>query len=387
MKINTPTPQFNSRLTDLILALENLRNHDVARTTEPWTFVQLKELFHIVEALSSARIEGNHTTLAAYVEAEAKNAEAITTSEQLAEITNLRKALAFIDQNIADTEINRGFLQEIHKIVVGGLTREGDKRAGAWRSEPRRIADSGHVLPMHFDIPDLMRDFFAYLNEPSPSKEDLLKTAIAHHRFVWIHPFGNGNGRTVRLLTYAMLCKYGFITPNTLRLYNPTAVFMADRQKYYEMLGRADDLSERHMLDWCEYFLGGLQTEIEKTKRLADVDFVKNQILSPAIAWAYEYRLVTNVGRKILDEMVEKNVIKADDVKQFLPDDTSNAMVSKHLRKLKDARLIRPVKEGGRAYVINFIGNELTRAVLGQMEKQGMLPVRVDDFSQPERSE
>jgi hypothetical protein len=58
-------------------------------------------------------------------------------------------------------------------------------------------------------------------------------------------------------------------------------------------------------------------------------------------------------------------------------------MVSKHLRKLKDAKLIRPTKEGGRAYVINFIGNELTRAVLMQMEKQNMLPVKVDDFSRP----
>ena len=39
---------------------------------------------------------------------------------------------------------------------------------------------------------------------------DLIKVAIAHHRFVWIHPFGNGNGRVVRLLTYALLIKYGF---------------------------------------------------------------------------------------------------------------------------------------------------------------------------------
>ncbi len=39
---------------------------------------------------------------------------------------------------------------------------------------------------------------------------DFLKIAIAHHRFVRIHPFQNGNGRMVRLLTYAMLIKYGF---------------------------------------------------------------------------------------------------------------------------------------------------------------------------------
>jgi Fic family protein len=36
-------------------------------------------------------------------------------------------------------------------------------------------------------------------------KYDLMKVALARHRFAWLHPFSNGNGRVVRLLTYAML--------------------------------------------------------------------------------------------------------------------------------------------------------------------------------------
>ena len=40
-----------------------------------------------------------------------------------------------------------------------------------------------------------MAELFDFINTPNSPKYDLLKAAIAHHRFVWIHPFGNGNGR------------------------------------------------------------------------------------------------------------------------------------------------------------------------------------------------
>ena len=80
----------------------------------------------------------------------------------------------------------------------------------------------------------------AFINENHPPKYDLIKVALAHHRFGWIHPFGNGNGRVVRLLTYALLIKYGFNVKTGGRVLNPTAAFCNDRDQYYDMLARAD---------------------------------------------------------------------------------------------------------------------------------------------------
>lgn len=71
-------------------------------------------------------------------------------------------------------------------------------------------------------------------NESHPDKYDLMKVALAHHRFGWVHPFGNGNGRVVRLLTYAQLIQYDFSMATVGRVINPTAVFCNDRDKYYE---------------------------------------------------------------------------------------------------------------------------------------------------------
>ena len=56
----------------------------------------------------------------------------------------------------------------------------------------------------------MMQELIDFVNKEDTPKYDLLKIAIAHHRFVWIHPFENGNGRVVRLFTYALLLKFVF---------------------------------------------------------------------------------------------------------------------------------------------------------------------------------
>lgn len=67
------------------------------------------------------------------------------------------------------------------------------------------------------------------------SEEDLVEVlAYAHHRFVFIHPFTNGNGRTARLITdlIAVLNGYEFI-----RLYYREG---KEREKYIEAIRAAD---------------------------------------------------------------------------------------------------------------------------------------------------
>jgi Fic family protein len=79
-----------------------------------------------------------------------------------------------------------------------------------------------------------------FINASDSPKYDLVKVAVAHHRFGWVHPFSNGNGRSVRLLTYALLIKYGFNVNTGGRVLNPTAVFCNDRDRYYAMLAEGD---------------------------------------------------------------------------------------------------------------------------------------------------
>lgn len=128
-----------------------------------------------------------------------------------------------------------------------------------------------------FLVPELMHELVEFINRDDKSQYDLIKVALVHHRFGWIHPFGNGNGRTVRLLTYALLLKYGFNVGDYGRLINPTAIFCCDRDKYYEMLTKADSGTEKGIYEWCLYVLKGLLHERKKLDILLRYDSVKEK--------------------------------------------------------------------------------------------------------------
>ncbi|MNF56828.1 Fic/DOC family protein [compost metagenome] len=85
-----------------------------------------------------------------------------------------------------------------------------------------------------------MDELIAFINHSDPPKYDLMKVALAHRRFRWIHPLTNSNGRVVRLLTYTMLIKYDFNVTTGGRVLNPIAFFCSDRDRYYTMLSIAD---------------------------------------------------------------------------------------------------------------------------------------------------
>ena len=374
--INTPSPKFDSGLTNIILELEHLKNRPLKNTTSESVFLQLKSLLHAVEAVASARIEGNHTTIASYIEK--RDDDSHKNDEQIIEISNLIDGLDFIDKYVMEEPISADFIKELHRIVVNGLTHEGDKRAGAWRDEPRYITNARHQPPESYDVPDLMRELIDYINNDEGEQYNLLKIAIANHRFVWIHPFGNGNGRTDRLMTYALLCKKGYIAPNKMRLFNPTAIFAGDRNKYYDMLALADDYKDKHILEWCEYFLSGVRNEIKKSESLADADFVNKKILLPSVDRMEKAGVVSKLESNILGRAVRLGAIKASDIKDLWGREITSVAIAQQIKKLRDRNLIKATHEGGREYEISFENSELTRVTLEQMDLAGLLPIRVD---------
>lgn len=374
--INTPSPKFDSDLTNIILELEHLKNRPLKNTTSESIFLQLKSLLHAVEAVTSARIEGNHTTIASYIEK--RDDDSHKNDEQIIEISNLIDGLDFIDKYVMEEPISADFIKELHRIVVDGLTHEGDKRAGAWRDEPRYIANTKHQPPEPYDVPDLMRELIDYINNDEGKQYNLLKIAIANHRFVWIHPFGNGNGRTDRLMTYALLCKKGYIAPNKMRLFNPTAIFAGDRNKYYDMLALADDYKDEHILEWCEYFLSGVRDEIKKSESLADAEFVNKKILLPSVDRMEKAGVISKLEGNILGRAVRLGAIKASDIKDLWEREVTSVAIAQQIKKLRDRNLIKATHEGGREYEISFENNELTRVTLEQMDLAGLLPIRVD---------
>ncbi len=372
-ELQLPEPRFDSPLTDIIIDLNYLRKQELIGTTPRSTFLQLKDIFHTLESIGSARIEGNHTTVAEFIETKiADNKE--EPSDPIKEILNMEQAMDFLEKHVPSHSLNRAFISELHKMVVKDLKREGDLTPGEYRKKNVKISGSPHVPPDFIQIEEYMNELFEFINREDAPKYDLLKMAVAHHRFAWIHPFGNGNGRTVRLLTYAMLVKQGFNLEKG-RIINPTAVFCSDRNQYYSMLAQADTGKAEGVLEWCRYVLSGLRDEINKVDLLTQYDFLKEKILIPTIDSAQKSKIISDIDAKILTLAVENQSIVAGDfpaiVGKKLPQE-----ISRTIRRMREQKLLMPTKPGARKYTIRFSNSFLMRGVIQMLDKNGFLPMK-----------
>lgn len=376
-KLKLIEPEFGSSLTRLILELDHLRKKRLGGSTHPQVFFQLKHIFHTLESIGSARIEGNNTTIAEYIETKLEGEDS-SSDQGIIEIRNIEKAMGFIEENVEDYNINRMFVSEMHKRIVVGLIPppdgEGDHTPGYYRKTNVKIAKSDHVPPDWSRIDEFMDELFEFIGKHDEPQYDLLKVAIAHHRFVWAHPFGNGNGRTVRLFTYAMLVKLGF-NVNVGRILNPTAVFCSNRDDYYQFLSKADEGSREGLLSWCEYVLSGLRDEIEKIDNLLDYDYLKREILAPTINYSVDREFITEIEAKVLKRVIEKQKIQASDLKDIFKGKVSSE-ISRQIRRLIDKKMLIPIKEGKRTYVLRFDNNYLLRGVINSLGEKGFLPIR-----------
>ena len=371
-------PSFGSNITDLIIELDYLRKKQLGGSTPPKVFFQLKHIFHTLESVGSARIEGNNTTIAEYIETKIDDNKNVPFS--IKEIRNIEKSMAFIEENVKDHPINRAFVSELHKMIVNDLEvpphGEGDHTPGEYRKINPIISNSSHLPPDWLMVDEYMRELFDFISKNNEPKYDLLKAAIAHHRFVWIHPFGNGNGRTVRLFTYAMLVKTGF-NVDTGRIINPTAVFCNDRNAYYTNLSEADKGTSEGILTWAEYVLRGLKEEIEKIDKLLDYSFLRKEILIPTINYSLEREHITETEAKILKKVIDTKdmIIQAGDVREFFVGKI-HAEVSRQIKKLIDKKMLEPIGKGARKYSIRFDNNYLLRGVIKSLDEKGFLPIK-----------
>lgn len=373
-------PSFGSPITDLILELEHLRRKQLGGTTQPGIFFQLKHIFHMLESLGSARIEGNNTTIAEYIETKIEKHDT-NTPEGIREIQNIEKTMDFIEEYILEGRpLNRAFVSDIHKKTVEKLSpiKEGDYTPGEYRKQNVQITNSLHLPPDFLKINEYMEELFEFVNKNDRPKYDLIKVAIAHHRFVWIHPFTNGNGRTVRLFTYALLVKLRFnVAKGHERILNPTAIFCSNRDKYYNKLACADVGTEEGILEWCSYVLEGLKEEIEKIDRLADYTYLKKEILQPTLQYALDHQHITEMESKILKKALEKQTIQAADIKEFFPGKLGSE-ISRQIRRLINKNMLTPETKNGKKYFIRFDNSYLLRGIIKALSQRDFLPIKDD---------
>jgi fido (protein-threonine AMPylation protein) len=141
----------------------------------------------------------------------------------------------------AATPITIETVLDLHRLVTEGiLDAPGQFRRGAVS-----IRGSSLVPPPARDVPGLMAAWVAWLDGEGLQYEPVIRAGIAHHGFLAVHPFLDGNGRTARLLLNLLLLRAGYPPALLLHEWRPgylEGLSQADRGRYgplLTLLGRA----------------------------------------------------------------------------------------------------------------------------------------------------
>ncbi len=145
------------------------------------------------------------------------------------EIVNHKKAIDYLDGLVKDGDSIRSIdILSVHELVMNNIL---DDFAGRIRQGMVRIVGANFVPPNARLVPDLLDELVEYINKNEQQYDVLTLATIFHHRFVWIHPFFDGNGRTVRLMMNLILMRAG---------YPPCFILRQDRKKYINALNSAN---------------------------------------------------------------------------------------------------------------------------------------------------
>ena len=205
----------------------------VLQTSRPLPAIALnkiKESLSMEWTYNSNSIEGNSLTLreTQMVLQEGITVKGVSLREHF-EAHNHDKAIDYLFSIVNDDYILRSIdVLSLHGLVLRSIE---DDFAGRLRNGGVRIVGANFVPPNANKVSDLLDELIEFINTNPLGLNDIELASVFHHKLVWIHPFFDGNGRTVRLAMNLLLMRSGF---------PPAIILKNDRKKYYEALNQAN---------------------------------------------------------------------------------------------------------------------------------------------------
>jgi Fic family protein len=164
------------------------------------------------------------------------------------EITGHNEAINWILEIVKDeTPLNEKFIRELHTLLLKESSYKEAKTAegkptrrkievGKYKTQPNHVVTvTGETF--YFATPEetpaKMYDLIEWFRNEKEKQgvNPIILAALFHYRFIRIHPFDDGNGRTARILMNFILMQFD---------YPPVIIKTEDKENYYAVLRLAD---------------------------------------------------------------------------------------------------------------------------------------------------
>ena len=270
------TQLFDHRLWMALGEASSKCQHIAGVPLAPQVASNMLRLYLVKGAVATTAIEGN-TLSEEEAERIISGSLKLPPSQQYLadELTNIVDAVNALTQEMASRSgphrITVDLLKRMNAMVLRGLEVEDDVVPGEIRKHSV-VVGRYRCAPAE-DCEYLLERLCEVLNAfPCPNDDKnqfcIVKAIFAHLYFVWIHPFGDGNGRTARLLELYILLSGSFPQPTGHLLSNH---YNRTRPKYYSKLDGAVR-GQQGVVDFIRYSVDGLVDGLRE-----QIDFIREQ--------------------------------------------------------------------------------------------------------------
>lgn len=252
------------------------------------------------------------------------------------EVLNYNQALQslYADVRSGKFKLDIRTLEKIQRQVVHGLM-DNSAHCGALRKapviirNPRKIDEIVFIPPDSNDVRTLTRELFKFIEGNIGKVDPIILAGIFHRQCVIIHPFIDGNGRTTRLLTTAILGMTGL---DLFEIFSFENYYNRNITRYFKAVGLEGDYydlkDDIEFSDWLEYFADGILDELRRVRKTLPEQTWAKPRLEPhhrqILAYIEKHGSITQreygsissrslASRKLdLDKLVKLNLIKAE---------------------------------------------------------------------------
>ena len=198
------------------------------------------------------------------------------------------------------------------------------------------------------EVNDKMSNLEAFINNQELSSLDpLIKMAIIHHQFESIHPFGDGNGRTGRIVNILYLVITDLLDLPILYL---SRYITHHKGEYYHLIQAIRDKNTDNAKEWVEWILFILKgveetagNTIELVKGISHLMAEYKNVLRPIFDKAYKHELINNL---FFHPYTKIEYMQHDMMVQ-------RKTAAKYLDMIVETGLLEKVKKGRENYYIN----------------------------------
>lgn len=336
-------------------------------------------LLRLVNCYYSNRIEGNSTHPKDLLRTQEKTKENIENSPDsiLELLAHLEAQIKFKKTDASSEALtSQMFIKELHKSFYEGVPNSllvvKDKNGhDIFDAENRLLlVNPGeyrkHLVQVGTHVPPSCEDidrYMSWLKEMFNLKiihgaTKVTAAAALHHRLAWIHPFQDGNGRVIRLLTDCYMRSAGF---DGYGLWSITRGFGRDTKSYYDALAQADKsrqgntdgrgiLSNAGLIYFTKYFIDTALDQVEYFSNL-----LEPRKLGIRVDYYFEMRAKGGLPNPVGGSLPLLKIIARDIYKLLLEKGSMNrSAIVQHLGK----------------------GEQTLRPILKQMDDEGLISAK-----------